>query len=659
MIDSHGTTNRMTAPGNDRISRADAVVHVALADGRAFSLAVATMQLADRARLSWASLADVARRRCATTVIGDAQVPAVLRARLDRESGSRHPLVRRALGEVLAAGRLPYPDTLGEPAQLARTSDGVALRVAFADERMACELALTGTPARCRVAGTIAIDGVAHVAHGLGTYGDARGAGHDRASIHLDDGSDLEVWRDGDRARATVNGVAHDASLEALATWTSHYTFHDFGVAWRLQVAAAEIDVELRASFDDQELVTMTIGEPLWRGRCEVAGTAGGRRVGGVAYLEQTARDPAASLSELFATIPRETRRTIQERLPLPVTADGVTTILGDELARYVSDFEPAALERAVIQPIREVTDRMGKAWRSYAAVMCYHALRGDKLRRDTIDVLLSLTEVIHVGSLIVDDIEDGSPTRRGGPACHVAHGVPIAINAGTFCYFAWQSWFARLGLGDAVRLQIYEIYFEFMRLAHLGQALDIEGVAPAMTEHAVATGDIAALARQMQNVYVFKTGTPAAVFARIGAIIAGGSEPAVRAIGELFEALGLAFQIMDDVQNLKGFVGDAKHGEDLTQAKVTMPVLEAMRVLDARERRELWDRIVRCRDQPELVPVIVGTLDRCGAFAACRDRASVLIETAWRGVTPLLDDSVAKVMLRSFCFYVVECLGV
>ena len=88
------------------------------------------------------------------------------------------------------------------------------------------------------------------------------------------------------------------------------------------------------------------------------------------------------------------------------------------------------------------------------------------------------------------------------------------------------------------------------------------------------------------------------------------------------------------------------------------MPVLEAMRVLGERERHELWDRIVRCGNEPALVPSIVDTLDRAGAFTACRDQANGLVEAAWRGVSPLLDDSIAKIMLRAFCFYVVESLA-
>lgn len=656
----------MTEPaGEDPILRAEAQVHVALADGRAFSLALASLRFPGGARLAWASLADVERGRCATLVIGDPSVPAVARERLDRDHRSRHPLVRRALEEVLAAGRLPYPDAIGDPPGIARTADRLELRVAFPGERIACDLVLAPQrpPSglwipRCDVEGTIVIDGVAHAARGTGTYFEASGPSRERAIVQLDDAGDLHVWRDGARVRAIVHDEEYDASLEPLQTWNSHYTFHDFGVAWRLAIPAAQIELELRATFDDQELVTMTAGEPLWRGRCEAAGIVGGRRARGVAYLEQPARDAAATLPEFFATIPRETGRAIQRELPLPLTAESVIALVGGDLGRYVRDVDLEEFQRILIEPIREIADRMGKAWRSYAAVMCYHALRGDRLRRDSIDVLLSLTEIVHVGSLIVDDVEDNSPTRRGGPACHVAHGIPIAINAGTFCYFAWQSWCARLGLSSAAKLQLYETYFEFMRLAHLGQALDLQGALRDMTDEIVMTGDVAPLQRRMHNVYLLKTGAPAAVFARIGGIVAGGDGAAVHVLGELFEVLGIAFQIMDDVQNLKGFIGDPKHCEDLIQAKVTMPVLEAMRVLEQRDRAALWARIVRCGEEPALAPSIVDTLDRCGAFTACRDQASLLIEDAWRGVAPLLEDSIAKVMLRSFCFYVVECLG-
>jgi geranylgeranyl pyrophosphate synthase len=700
--------------GEDRGFRAEAQVHFALADGRAFSLSAALVRLPAMdggapAHLLRSSLTDVGGRRCATLSIGDRRVPEVLRERFGREPGSRHPLAIRALQDVLAAGRLPYPDAISHQAavatdgmscelagnrMLALPSGGHQLRLEYPDEHIVCELTLRPMSSpierggerggqaplsswvpRFEVEGTVALRGVPHaIAQATGTYFQASGPDCDRVIVHLDDATDIHAWRgtaDDPRAggRAIVVGAIvvgaerevadhDDVTLEPLASWTSLYTFHDYAVAWRLRIPAAQIDLELRAAVADQELVTVTASDPLWRGRCDVTGTVAGRPVTGVAYLEQVARDAAATLPELIAAVPRETLRVIHQQLPLPLASEHVLAMVSGDRGRYVRDVDLEEFQRILIQPIREILDRKAKAWRSYTGVVCYYALRGDKRRQDIIDVLLGLAEVIHVGSLIVDDVEDASATRRGGPSCHVAHGVPIAINAGTFCYFVWQAWFARVDVPSAARLQIYEIYFEFMRVAHLGQALDIQGFTRGMAEEIVATGDVTLLARQMKNVYLLKTGAPASVFARIGAILAGGGVAQVGAVGDLFEALGIAFQIMDDVQNLKGFQGDVKHCEDLAQAKVTMPVLEAMRVLDLPARRDLWARIQRCGQEPELVPGIVDTLERCGAFTACRDQAHVLLEDAWQRAAPLLEDSVAKIMLRSFCSYVVECLG-
>lgn len=672
--------------------------HVTLTDGRALSLSVAVERLSTEAGAQvWrASLTDVSRQRCATRVLGEPQVAAILRARLDRDPGAHHPLVRRALHEVLTTGRLPYPDAIAA-APAASTTDatwalddlawtalpdgGAHLRLAYPDDAIVCDLTLTPRTAaivrndallstwhpRCDVTGTVTLDRARHeIAGGVGTcFETDHTARHDRLTIQLDDGTVLHAARDATGARAIVvrpDGtlVEHaDVVVAPLATWTSLSSFHDFTTAWRVAIPGADVDLAVRATFDNQELVTVTTRDPLWCGRADVTGTIAGATITGVAYVEHLAPGATATLTEFFAAVPRATLGVIHRQLPLPLAPEHVRAMLGGAAVdRYVRDVDLGEFQRILIQPIREILDRQGKAWRSYTAVVCFYALRGDRWRQDVVDVLLGLAEVIHVGSLIVDDVEDVSPTRRGGPSCHVAHGVPIAINAGTFCYFVWQAWFARLDLPAAAKLQIYEIYFEFMRVAHLGQALDLQGVPDGLADDVVATGDVTRLAQQLTSVYLLKTGAPASVFARIGAIVAGGGDAQVRALGELFEAIGIAFQIMDDVQNLKGFVGDAKHGEDLAQAKLTMPVLEAMRVLDLPARQALWADIGRCGREPALVPAIVDTLERSGAFTACRDQAHVLLDDAWRKAAPLLEDSVAKIMLRSFCLYVVECLG-
>jgi len=75
-----------------------------------------------------------------------------------------------------------------------------------------------------------------------------------------------------------------------------------------------------------------------------------------------------------------------------------------------------------------------------------------------------------------------------------------------------------------------------------------------------------------------------------MAALIGGGTEAQSAGLGTLFEAYGLAFQIIDDVLNLRGFEENRKdRGEDITQSKVTAPVAKAMSRLPIDQRRSLW----------------------------------------------------------------------
>src|SRR5258707_15620872 len=108
-----------------------------------------------------------------------------------------------------------------------------------------------------------------------------------------------------------------------------------------------------------------------------------------------------------------------------------------------------------------------------------------------------------------------------------------------------------------------------------------------------------------------------------MGAVAGGGTEEQIEALGNFFEALGLAFQIVDDVLNLRGFKGDLKaRGEDITNGSITLPVAKAMTRLDAGQRREL---VATLRSHPTDLRVVAATvelLETCGAVEACFDEA-------------------------------------
>jgi geranylgeranyl pyrophosphate synthase len=169
-------------------------------------------------------------------------------------------------------------------------------------------------------------------------------------------------------------------------------------------------------------------------------------------------------------------------------------------------------------------------------------------------------------------------------------------------------------------------------------------------------TGDASALEQRVLAVHRLKTAAPAAALARMGAIAGGGSDVQQEALGRYFEAVGLAFQIVDDVLNLRGFKGELKQtGEDISQGKVTLPVAKALGRLEPEQRKALWAAIASKPQDAETVRRVIAQIEACGALEDCSKQAKQLVEDAWRALDPLVEASVPKIMLRAFGWYVLE----
>ena len=210
-------------------------------------------------------------------------------------------------------------------------------------------------------------------------------------------------------------------------------------------------------------------------------------------------------------------------------------------------------------------------------------------------------------------------------------------------------------GLSDSVLARIYEAYFEAVRAAHAGQALDIDGLSrmmPSVVEH----GDGALLERRVLATHRLKSAVPPGALARMSALIGGGTEAQSEALGNLFEAYGLAFQIIDDVLNLRGFDEDRKNrGEDITQGKVTAPIAKAMTRLTLEGRRDLWSRLSARPSDRDAIQDVIGIVSGCGALDACEEQARDLVERAGQELDPLVPDSQPKIRLRAFGWFVLD----
>jgi len=444
-----------------------------------------------------------------------------------------------------------------------------------------------------------------------------------------------------------------DFELRPLNEWRSTRTFNSYPTRWQLISPAAGIDLELVAEFDDQELVTLISKPAFWEGRVKAEGTVRGAPVNGVGFVERSGHLDVEDLDGFFKAVGKEVRKSVARLLPYEPTRDEVRDLIASEARdHYMEGIDLQQFVKIGVAPVREITDRGGKGWRSYAALACCDVVGGDS--REYVH-WLAMPELMHVGSLIVDDVQDKSKVRRGGPACHVTHGEALAINAGTSCYFMGQHLLQGTAVSNLQKLELYDLYFEALRAGHAGQAADIEGVW-SYIPRAVETGDTSELESRVLAIHRLKTAAPAGALARMGALVGGGTKAQIEGLGRYFESLGLAFQMVDDVLNLRGFAGDLKQrGEDLYHGKVTLPVVKALGRLGRSEREYLANTILAKPQDQDLVDKLIAIIEETGGLQATSQAARDLVEAAWVAVEPLLEPSIVKLMLRSFGWFVLE----
>lgn len=187
----------------------------------------------------------------------------------------------------------------------------------------------------------------------------------------------------------------------------------------------------------------------------------------------------------------------------------------------------------------REWLGRAGKRWRPFLTVCAYQALSGG--RAETVRAVAVAVECFHKASLVHDDIEDDDDRRYGQGTLHHEYGVPVALNVGD------------LLLGEGYRL-IAESGFAPERLhallraasaAHLalchGQGEELAWTrAPGMLE-----------TRQALDIFRLKTAPAFEVALGMGALCADAPASELAALRAFSDALGVCYQIRDDLEDL------------------------------------------------------------------------------------------------------------
>lgn len=448
--------------------------------------------------------------------------------------------------------------------------------------------------------------------------------------------------------------------LNILKSWTSVRTTCEYATRWKLTIPRLQCELYIEAVFDNQEFLTVLCSPGFWAGRMNVHGQINEEQVKGCAFVRcyGSNRKALKSLDHFFTRISKITLNTIANVLPRQPTYEQVVDLVANEEKKHlIKGLDIDVFAKTIISPLRDIIDRGGKAWRSYVCLLCIDCVGNNSFKYEH---WLSLAEIVHVGSLIIDDIQDESQIRRGKPACHIIHGTAQAITAGTAGYFLPLHTLIKQTpqLTKDIILDVYDAIFLTLRAAHVGQAADIHGL-DYMMERVVETGDSTALEKAVLSIHRLKSGVPAGSLARIGALIGGGTKEQADALENYVQSIGTAFQIIDDVLNLRGFQANVKlRGEDIMAGKVTFPIAVAMNIKflpDTSKRKYIWDTIKRKTKDTYIINDLVQLLENHGCIEESVKYAKAMVDDAWMTLDAVISDSFHKLFLRAFGLYVLQ----
>lgn len=260
-------------------------------------------------------------------------------------------------------------------------------------------------------------------------------------------------------------------------------------------------------------------------------------------------------------------------------------------------------LDEALNQPAEQFLARCGKRIRAALVNESFRAAGGiDEPCQEIAEGI----ELLHAGSLIIDDIEDDSSLRRGEPTLHRQIGLPLALNAGNWMYFRALEKLSGAPIDGNARTEIVNRAIRAVRRCHEGQALDLAAAVDRLDPH-----EIHPTARAISRL---KTGGLTALAAWIGATAAGGDRVTTKAIHRFGMHVGVCLQMHNDLDELHRFAAGEQRCDDLRNARVTWPWVWAQKKLSDTEFMALSARFSRARANADQLRLIASQLIDCVA---------------------------------------------
>ncbi len=311
-------------------------------------------------------------------------------------------------------------------------------------------------------------------------------------------------------------------------------------------------------------------------------------------------------------------------------TAREVFDLLRDDLVAVEQELGRDAA--STVDTITEIAEYLreggGKRIRPSLLLLAAHALdyAGDSAIR-----LGAVVELIHTATLVHDDIIDGADTRRGRPSANTTWGNEKCVLAGDWLYM--QAF--KVALGEH-NFRVLDLLIGLTQQMVEGELLQIQKLGKAVSEG------------EYYDLIYRKTACLFSVSMRLGAVLAGATESQEASLAAYGRAVGLAFQIVDDVLDLTATeeVLGKPVASDLREGKATMAVIHSFEHGSATDRhtiqRVLDDRRFEnvCRSE------IQQMLARNGSVEYAMAAADRFAEQARQAIAEIPDSEFKRALL-------------
>jgi len=247
--------------------------------------------------------------------------------------------------------------------------------------------------------------------------------------------------------------------------------------------------------------------------------------------------------------------------------------------------------------------------------------------------------EYLHAATLLHDDVVDGAEVRRGNPVAHSIWGAPGTVLAGDFL----------LARSIAIAAQTDQIAILDV-LAHTTAEMSEGEIDQLLRRQDLSTDE-----EQYMEVIKRKTAYLIRAACQTGALLANAPEDQVDALVHYGYHLGVAFQLVDD---LLDYTADAQvlgkaTGTDLTEGKLTLPVIYALQHSTVEDRNRMETIIRGATFSQKEFDSILQLVGRYGGIAYTRRKAKEHIDRAKRCLG-IFDVSKTRLLLEDLADYVV-----